>query len=86
MLICYIIYPKFDNCKLRIVCSCVVLFESYPVANSTYEPHFEKTGFLHMENKEADQLHGNHKADQRLCFLHTDSAIPLGSQSKISSF
>ena len=37
------------------------------------------------ENKDADQLRGNHEADQRLCFLYTDSKIPLLSESEISS-
>ena len=41
------------------------------------------------ENKDADQLrgdqlHGNHEADQRLCFRYTDSKIPL-LQSEFSS-
>ena len=38
------------------------------------------------ENKDADQLRGNREADQRLCFRYMDSAIPLLSKSKISSF
>ena len=29
------------------------------------------------ENKGADQLRGNREADQRICFCHTDSTIPL---------
>ena len=29
------------------------------------------------ENKDADQLRGDHEADQRLCFRYTDSTIPL---------
>ena len=29
------------------------------------------------ENKDADQLHGNCEADQRLCFRYSDSTIPL---------
>ena len=42
------------------------------------EPRHEKTGFLHIcENKDADQLRGNHEADQRLCFRYTDSTTPL---------
>ena len=35
------------------------------------------------ENKDADQLRGNREADQRLCFRHIDSTIPLLSKSKI---
>ena len=48
-----------------------------------YEPHYEKIGFLHIENKEADQLRSNR--DQRLCFRYTDSTIPLLPKSEISS-
>ena len=36
-----------------------------------------KPAFCICENKDADQLRGNHKADQRLCFRYMDSAIPL---------
>ena len=38
------------------------------------------------ENKDADQLHGNREADQRLCFRYSDSTIPLLLKSEISSF
>ena len=38
------------------------------------------------ENKDADQLHGNRDADQRLCFRYSDSTIPLLLKSEISSF
>ena len=37
------------------------------------------------ENKDADQLRGNHEADQHLCFRFIDSTIPLLPKSKISS-
>ena len=37
------------------------------------------------ENKGADQLRSNFKADQCLYFDYTDSKIPLLSKSKISS-
>ena len=49
------------------------------------EPCYEKTGFLQIENKDADQLRGIHEADQRLCFRYTDRTIPLLSKSKVSS-
>ena len=53
---------------------------------SSNEPRREKNGFLHMrKNEDADQLHGNREADQRLCFRYMDSTIPLLSKSKISS-
>ena len=44
-----------------------------------------KPDFCLCKNKDADQLRGNRKADQRLCFRYTDSAIPLLSESEISS-
>ena len=44
-----------------------------------------KPDFCICENKAADQLHGNRKADQRLCFRYTDSTIPLLPKSEISS-
>ena len=44
-----------------------------------------KPTFCICENKDADQLHSNRKADQRLCFRYIDSTIPLLSKSEISS-
>ena len=38
------------------------------------------------ENKDADQLRGHPEADQRLCFRHMDSTIPLLVINKVSSF
>ena len=49
------------------------------------EPRREKTGFLHMQNKDAGQLRGNREADQRLCFRYRDSTIPLLPIFEISS-
>ena len=44
-----------------------------------------KPAFCICENKDADQLRGNRKADQRLCFRYIDSTIPLLPKYKISS-
>ena len=44
-----------------------------------------KPAFCICENKDADQLHGNREADQRLCFRYIDSTIPLLSKYIISS-
>ena len=44
-----------------------------------------KPDFCICENKDADQLRGNRKADQRLCFRYTDSTIPLLPKSEISN-
>ena len=52
---------------------------------STYEPHHEKTNICTCKNKDADQLRGNHEADQRLCFRYMDSKIPPLSKSEIFS-
>ena len=46
----------------------------------------EKPTICISENKDADQLHGNREADQRLCFRYSDSAIPLLLKTEISSF
>ena len=45
-----------------------------------------KREFCLCENKCADQLRSNCKADQRLCFHYTDSTIPLLLKSKTSPF
>ena len=51
----------------------------------SYEPRREKTAFLHMRNKDADQLRGDREADQRLCFRYMDRTTPLLSKSEMSS-
>ena len=51
-------------------------------------PRHEKTCCLHImifKNKDADQLHGSHEADQQLCFRYIESKIFLLSKSEISS-
>ena len=45
-----------------------------------------KPTYCTCENKDADQLCSNCEAEQCLCFGYTDSAIPLLSQTKFSSF
>ena len=45
-----------------------------------------KPAFCICENKDADQLRGNHEADQSLCFHYMDSTISLLPKSKIFSF
>ena len=41
--------------------------------------------FCICEKKDADQLRGNHEADQCLCFRYIDSTIPLLSKPEIPS-
>ena len=43
-----------------------------------------KPALFICENKDADQLRGNHEADQRLCLRYKNSTIPLLSKSEIS--
>ena len=45
-----------------------------------------KPDFCICKNKGADQLCGNHTADQHLYFRYIDSTIPLLPKSEISSF
>ena len=49
------------------------------------KPDVRKQTICIYENKGADQLRGNREADQRLCFRHLDSTIPLLLKSKILS-
>ena len=44
-----------------------------------------KPPFCIYENKDADQLHLNRAADQRLCFRDIDCTIPLLPKSEITS-
>ena len=44
-----------------------------------------KPVFCICENKDADQLRGIRETDQRFCFHHTDSIIPLLPKSEILS-
>ena len=48
-------------------------------------PVVRNPAFCICKNKDADQLRGNHEADQRLCFRYIDTTIPLLSKSEISS-
>ena len=41
--------------------------------------------FCLCKNKGTGQLHGNHAADQRLCFHLIDSTIPLLFKSEVTS-
>ena len=45
------------------------------------EKYMRKPDFGKCKNKGTDQLHGNHTADQRLCFRYIDITIPLLSKS-----
>ena len=53
-----------------------IIQEPLSLSLVSFEPHCEKTSFLYMrQNKDADQLRGYRKADQRLCFRNMDSTI-----------
>ena len=51
--------------------------------NSHMSLVMRKPDFCICDNKDADQLHGNREADQRLCFRYTDSTTPLLPKSEI---
>ena len=72
---------KFHGLDCTIVC-CGCVLESNPQYMSRV---VRKPAFCICENKDADQLRGNRKADQRLCFRYVDSIIPLLHKSEISS-
>ena len=50
-----------------------------------FESCHEITCFCICKNKGADQLHGSHASDQRLCFRYMDSTIPLNPKFQASS-
>ena len=56
------------------------------VRSLVVEPHHEETDFCLGENKGADQLRSNCKADQLLCFRYRDSTTPLLLKTGISMF
>ena len=56
------------------------------IKTKCYEPRHEKTRVRRCENKGADQLHSNCKADHAFVFCYTDSTISLLPVSEISSF
>ena len=75
--------PDWENRKEFGVCS---VWSTQGILTLYYMSHvMRKPDFCISENKDADQLRGNRKADQRLCFRYTDSTIPLVPTSEISS-
>ena len=69
---CFLFYARYS-----------VLIFSYVLGQMSLV--MRKPAFCICENKDADQLRGNREADQRLCFRHKDSTIPLLPKSEISS-
>ena len=69
----------------RVIYASIVPISMNRTVLLTLELRHEKTWFLHMRKKVADQLRSNCTADQRLCFRYIDSTIPLLSKSEISS-
>ena len=60
------------------------LLQQYSIFSCYLSLVVRKPAFCICENKDADQLHSNCAADQRLCFRYIDSSLPLLSKSKIS--
>ena len=70
-------------------CIDIHVVQSLYILNPKFLGHMSlvvrKPDFCICENKDADQLRGNHEADQRLCFRFMDTTIPLLSKFEISS-
>ena len=58
----------------------------YEMKKAFEPPQKSKPKICMCKNKDADQLHGNREADQRLCFRYRDRTLPLLFKSQISSF
>ena len=60
-----------------------VSFHSWTNAVKNMSCVVRKPTICICENKDADQLRGNHEADQRLCFHYTDNTLPPLLKSEI---
>ena len=99
LFLCFIGFFFFANTNKKAQFSCAffkwnifffyTIFNKVPFANTTHQLYMSrlirKPTICICENKGADQLRSNCKADQRFCFRYTNSTIPLLSKSKISS-
>ena len=65
---------NFLSVPLSIIASLATFVFVKIVLVTLIKPRHEKTGFRISENKDADQLRGNHESDQRLCFRYIDSS------------
>ena len=74
-------YPKYMISNFRI---CLRKFTKIHLAVEMIRGVRKRT-FCVCENKDTDQLRGNHEADRRLCFRYIDSTIPLLPTSEIPS-
>ena len=74
--------PHFYMVKLGVIRDIYIIVCTFSLKHMSRV--MRKPAFCIRENKDADQLHGNREADQRLCFHYIDSTIPLLSKSEIS--
>ena len=82
----YLSFQDINVLLVAMVCLCLVVGVQGGGKFIVYLSRVvRKPEFCICENKDADQLRGNRKADQRLCFRYTDSKIALLPISKISS-
>ena len=72
--------PVYKECLNQSLCVPMKKFKLSYMSRVVRKP-----AFCICENKDADQLRGNHEADQRLCFRFTDSTISLLPKYEISS-
>ena len=81
----HLLIRKYDPCILKLKFSNLLSlvgdprqifsWRSYPSSGDSNMSHIMRKPTICIgENKETDQLCGNHEADQRLCFRYTDSS------------
>ena len=78
-------FLTFDIVRLGLMIIHYIDILSFEVWAATWENGFLAYAKTKTLNKDADQLRGHRKADQRLCFRHLDSTISLLTKSEISS-
>ena len=71
--------------KISGTCEWLLMMMMYQIDRFNMSHFVRKPAFCICENKDADQLRGNRKADQRLCFRYTDSTIPLLPKSNFQA-
>ena len=70
--------PCFTGKKIKVVLESSFFFTVFDYSKICQMSRIMgKPDFWIRENKDADQLHGNRAADQRLCQRYIDSTIPL---------
>ena len=78
-------HSSFNGLKVTVGTKSVTHPPTHAPTHAPSKSNMPHQLFQSWGHKDADQLHGNREADQRLCFRYIDSTIPLLSISEISS-